>query len=671
MFGVQNANYQLLSTDHHIPSALICENQRPTSLLCDNAFALISFAYMTKSRFLAPLLLAALVCAQGADSYQRPAPPHLDREGRRWAQHTLKRMSLEEKIGQMFMIRVLTEFMNTENPDYVKLRGQIERFHLGSVLLTVGTDGPMLLKSEPYEEAMLANALQRASKYPLIVAADFERGVSMRLNGVTVFPHAMAFGAAGKTGLTREFGRISAEESRAVGVEWNFFPVADVNSNPANPIINTRSFGEDPAQVSAMVTAYIEGARQGGMLTTVKHFPGHGDTATDSHLGVAAVSRTREQIEQMDLPPFRAAIRAGVDSVMTAHVSVPALEPSPEKVATTSPAIVTGLLRKEMAFRGIVATDAMEMGALTRLYPEGGTAASGRAAVDAVKAGNDMLLLPSDLEGAYNGLLRAVRSGEIPEKRIDESVLRILEAKAMTGLNRARLVDLTSMATVIARPESATMAQRVAEAAVTLVRENGRVLPLKIPQNHRTSGAAPAYSSVERPEGGLLCVIFTDDVRMENGRQFERALRARVPDVRVLMVDPRIAVGMAAEVDRAVAAAGKVIAAVYIIPTAGKAVKNGAETVNSVALAGTPSAVLQSLLEKAHEKTVVVAFGSPYIAAGYPQIENYLCAYSHVTVSELAVARALFAEIPIQGHLPVTIPGIAERGAGIQKAAQQ
>jgi beta-N-acetylhexosaminidase len=615
-------------------------------------------------------LFLALAFAH-AGSYQHPAPVRLDHDGERWAQRTLKRMSLEEKIGQMFMVRVLTEFMNVENPDYVRLRGQIARFHLGSVLMTVPVDGPLLIKSEPYEAAMLANSLQRASKYPLIVAADFERGVSMRLNGVTVFPHAMAFGAAGKASLAEQFGSIVAEESRAVGVEWNFFPVADVNSNPANPIINTRSFGEDPQQVSALLSAYIAGAKQAGMLTTVKHFPGHGDTGTDSHLGLAAVSRSREQIEQVDLPPFRAAIKAGVDSIMIAHVSVPALEPNPNKVATTSSAIVTGLLRKEMGFKGIVATDAMEMGALTRLYPEGGAAAAGHAAVDAVRAGNDMLLLPSDLEGAYNGLLRAVRSGGISEKRIDESVLKILRAKAMTGLNKAKLVNLETMATAIARPQSTELAQKVAESSITLVRENGHVLPLKIQRNHRTSGAAPAYESVEHAGSGLLCVIFTDDVRMENGRQLEHALRSRAPDVKVLMVDPRIAAGMAGEVDKAVAEATRVIAAVYIIPTAGKAVKtNGAEAANSVSLAGTPSAVLQSLLEKAHEKTVVVAFGSPYIAADYPQIENYVCAYSHVTVSEVAAVRALFGEIPFQGHLPVTIPGFAARGSGVQKAAQ-
>src|SRR5437764_9150994 len=272
------------------------------------------------------------------------------------------------------MVHVLTQFMDVQNPDYLKLHDQIARYHLGSILLTVPAEGPFLYKSGPYEAALLANQLQRDSKVPLIVAADFERGVSMRLNGVTVFPHAMAFGAAGKPELAEQFGKIVAQEARAVGVQWNFFPVADVNSNPANPIINTRAFGEDPAQVSSLVSAYIKGARQEGMLTTAKHFPGHGDTGTDSHLGLAAVNRTRVQLDQSDLLPFRSAISAGVDSIMVAHVTAPALEPDTGKVATTSEAIINGLLKQEVGFKGLVVTDALEMGALTRLYPQGGSA---------------------------------------------------------------------------------------------------------------------------------------------------------------------------------------------------------------------------------------------------------------------------------------------------------
>ena len=487
----------------------------------------------------------------------------------------------------------------------------------------------------------------------------------MRLNGVTVFPHAMAFGAAGKPEFAEQFGKIVAQESRAVGVQWNFFPVADVNSNPANPIINTRAFGEDPAQVSSLVSAYIKGARQEGMLTTAKHFPGHGDTGTDSHLGLAAVTRNREQIEQIDLVPFRSAIASGVDSVMVAHVTAPALEPDASKVATTSPAMINGLLKQELKFSGLVVTDAMEMGALTRLYPEGGPSASARAAVDAINAGNDMLLLPSDLDGAYNGLLKAVRSGQIPEKRIDDSVLKILKAKASVGLNKARLVDVNTMSSIIARPENLSLAQQVAEAAITLVRDNGRVLPLK---NSRTSGPAPAYGTVERQGIPLVCVIFSDDVRTDNGRQLERELRWRVPGARIIYIDPRIAVSMAPDIQNAVNAAEKVIVGVYMIPTAGRVAKREGDTaINSVSLPQTPSALLQAILESARDKTMVVAFGSPYIAADFPQIENYLCAYSNVPNSETAAAKAMFGEIPIRGRLPVTIPGFGQRGAVIQK----
>jgi beta-N-acetylhexosaminidase len=616
------------------------------------------------------LLLGALAVLCGsllAEDFQHPARVKLDHDGDRWAQRTLKKLSLEEKIGQMFMVRVQAQFLDLRNPDYVRLRDQIVKYHLGSVLLTVPAEGPFLYKTEPYEAAMLVNQLQRDSKLPLIVAADFERGLSMRLNGVTIFPHAMAFGAAGKAELAERFGKIVAREARAVGVEWNFFPVADVNSNPANPIINTRAFGEDPEQVAALEVAYIRGARQEGMLTTAKHFPGHGDTGSDSHLGLAAVNRTRDQIEQVDLPPFRSAISAGVDSIMVAHVTAPALEPDSGKVATTSAAIIGGLLKEELGFKGLVVTDAMEMGALTRLYPQGGSAASGQAAVDAVKAGNDMLLLPSDLEGAYQGLLGAVRSGAISESRINESVLKVLRAKASIGLHKARLVDLNTMSAVVARPESLALAQQVAASALTLVRENGHVLPLK---NHRTSGASSAYESIEHQGYPLLCIILTDDVRTENGRQLERELRRRVPDVHILYIDPRFASAMAAEVKNAVSSAEKVLVAVYVVPTAGKAVKQEAgNTVNSVSLAQTPATVLQSVLDVGKEKTVVVAFGSPYIAEDFPQIENYLCAYSNVSISEIAAVQALFGEIAIQGHLPVTIPGFGQRGAGIQKPA--
>src|SRR5437879_3803572 len=339
------------------------------------------------------------------EKYQEPGLLHLDRDGEGWAAEALNNLSLEEKVGQLFMIRLRAESVKLDGSKYLQLRDTIVKYHIGSCARSVRPEGPFLYGSHRYETVMLLNRLQEEAKLPLLIAADFERGVPARLFGTTVFPHAMAFGAAGNLAYAEEFGRITAQEARAIGVHWNLFPVADVNSNPANPIINTRAFGEDPAQVSSLVSAYIKGARQEGMLTTAKHFPGHGDTGTDSHLGLAAVTRNREQIEQIDLVPFRSAIASGVDSVMVAHVTAPALEPDASKVATTSPAMINGLLKQELKFSGLVVTDAMEMGALTRLYPEGGPSASARAAVDAINAGNDMLLLPSDLDGAYNGLL--------------------------------------------------------------------------------------------------------------------------------------------------------------------------------------------------------------------------------------------------------------------------
>jgi beta-N-acetylhexosaminidase len=624
---------------------------------------------MVQKLVLAGLCLLALFSPAIAGDFQRPAPVHLDHDGEKWAQKTLKKLSLEEKVGQMFMIRLaMPQFVNLRNPDYLNWLDQIERYHLGSVLLTVPAEGPSLSKSEPYEAAMLINQLQRASKLPLLVAADYERGLSMRLNGTTIFPHSMAFGAAAKPGFAEQFGRIVAQESRAIGVQWNLMPIADVNSNPANPVINTRSFGEDPAQVSSLVTAYIRGARSSGLLTAAKHFPGHGDTGTDSHLGLAAVNRTREQINQIDLPPFRAAIAAGTDAVMVAHITAPVLEPDPSRVATNSPAIVTGILKQQLGFTGLVITDAMDMGGLTSVYPEGGSAAARHAAIDTVRAGNDMLLLFTDLDGAYKGLLNAVRSGEIPEKRIDESVLKILRAKASVGLNKASQVDINKLSSVISSPENLAIAQQIADSAVTLVRDNGHMLPLR---SQRASASAPAYGVVQKEGSKLLCIIFTDDVRSDNGRQLQRELRARVPDARIIFVDPRIAAGSSPEIQSALNSAENVLAAIYLIPVPGRAVRTeGATGVNTISVPDATAALLQSILQAKREKTVVVSFGSPYFLSDFPQIENYVCAYSNALTSEVGAIKALFGEIPFRGRLPVTIPGIAQRGAGTDQLGQ-
>ena len=473
---------------------------------------------MPRRMALVLLLLFPFANAFPRDKYQPPGPIHLDRNAVKWAEKTLHRLSLEEKVGQVFMIWVRAQYLNVDSPEYLQLRNIMSQYHIGSFAMTVPYDPPFLYRTQPYEAAELLNRLQQDSKLPLLIAADFERGLTMRIHGATEFPHAMAFGAAGKPDYAEAFGRTTAQEARAIGVHWNFFPVADVNSNPANPIINTRSFGSDPQQVGDLVAAYIRGARANGMLTTAKHFPGHGDTATDSHLGVASVSADMSHLQSVELPPFRQAIAAGVDSVMVAHVTVPALEPDSNRVASTSPAIVSDLLKRQLGFQGLVITDALDMAGLTRLYASN----IGRAAVDAFKAGNDVLLIPADLDASYKALLEAVQSGEIPRERLDASVLKILKAKASLGLEKNRLVDIDKVSTVVGRPENLALGQRVAAEAITLVRDNGKILPLK--QSGTVASGLP-YQKLEEVHNRIVAVIFSDDVRTATGREFELQLK--------------------------------------------------------------------------------------------------------------------------------------------------
>ena len=614
------------------------------------------------SAFFFLIIIVAVLCPPSIakDKYQQPGAVHLDREGEKWAEKALRHMTLEEKIGQLFMIWVRAQFMNVDSPEYAQLRDTMNKYHVGSFCMTVRWEPPFLYRNQPYEAAVLLNRLQSDSKYPLMIAADFERGLTMRLYGATEFPHAMAFGAAGKESYAEEFGKITAHEARAIGVHWNFFPDADVNSNPANPIINTRSFGEDPEQVGNLAVAYIKGARSQGMLTTVKHFPGHGDTATDSHLSVAQVPGDAARLNAVELAPFRKAINAGVDSVMVAHVTVPALEPDPNLVATTSPAIVSGLLKTQLGFKGIVVTDALDMAGMTRLYASD----IGRAAVEAFKAGNDLLIIPPDIDSAYRSMLQAAKSGELSSAQVDASVLKILKAKATVGLNKARLVNLDAISKEVGKPENLARGQQIADDAVTLVRDNGKVLPLK--QTGTVTGGLP-YQKVEEVRNNLVVVILSEDVRSESGRTLERQVHARVPDANVLYVDPRVANGLSEDVMKAISEAQAVVAAVYVVPTAGRAVKGNGGLVNTVSLADASGALLESILGHAAEKTVVLAMGNPYVAADFPDIQNYLCTFSNASVSETSAVKALFGEMAIHGHLPVSIPGIAQRGSGIDR----
>jgi len=432
-----------------------------------------------------------------------------------------------------------------------------------------------------------------------------------------------------------------------------------VNSNPENPIINTRSFGEDPDAVGDLVAAFIRGSREHGMLTTVKHFPGHGDTGTDSHLGVARVEGNLAHIQSIELPPFKKAIDAGVDSVMVAHLAVPALEPDPNMVATISSKIIDGALKNQLGFKGVVVTDALEMRGLTSLYPPQQGSPTAKAAVDAVKAGNDVILWPTDLDGAFNGIIAAVKSGQIPESRIDESVKKILEMKASVGLDRNRLVDLDKVPYLVSKPEDMLFAQQVADQAVTLVRDNGRTLPLGKLQ-------APGLESETfrvsvQPTTEVVAIIISDSIHGDWGRNFENALKARRIDASVFSVDNTVAAAMSPEILGAVRQAGKVVVAAYVVPVPAKQVMVNGKLVNTVGLEQASGELLRQILDTAAAKTAVVALGNPYVAQNFPNVQTYICTYSNASSSELSAVKVLFGELQPQGKLPVTLPGIAQR----------
>jgi len=603
--------------------------------------------------------LALVLCLQLAapgfpQEKDKPASdrPISNSQNKDWAETALDGLTVEEKVGQLFMARLRVEYLQNRSAELWRLRTYIRKYHIGALAMSAPRSGRLLRHDHGLETVLLLNQLQRESKLPLLVAGDFEQGVlPARLFGTTVFPHAMAFGAAGNIAYAEAFGRITAQEGRALGVQWNLFPVADVNSNPANPIIGTRAFGADPKQVGDLVAAYIRGARAGGMLTTAKHFPGHGNTATDSHLAVPTVEEDLKTLYAVDLPPFRKAIEAGVDAIMTAHVRVPTLDPDPNHVATTSPVIVTDLLKKQLGFKGLVVADALDMAGLGRVYATN----PGRAAVDAVKAGIDVLTMPANLDASYRAVLDAVQTGEISQARLDASVLKILEAKSLLGLDKARLVETDAIPWTVGKPENAAMGQRISDDAVSLVRDNGKLLPLH-PAGSEAGAVVPAKHA--RRARHLLLIVLCDNVRAEDGRVLAHQIRVREPNAGVVFVDPREAPKLSEDVLKAVDYAPEIVVGVYIVPSAARSMKLGRVSKRPASLPDSTSELLDKILDRASERTVVLAMGSPYLSDDFPGIQNYICTFSNVTVSEISAAKALFGEIPFHGHVPVNLSSV-------------
>ncbi len=399
-------------------------------------------------------------------------------------QTTSKKMTLEDKVGQVLVSSFQSSFLSTDSEGFDALAKSVREYRVGGFHVFGASElaPPVLLNpaygtvtlGQPLEAASTLNRLQEMAGVPLLNTADFEAGVGFRIMGATAFPRLMAFGAARDDKLAFDAGRVTGEETRALGVHVNFAPVVDVNNNPRNPVINTRSFGEDPALVGRLASAYIRGLRSAGVMATLKHFPGHGDTDVDSHLGLPIIKHPRERLDAIELPPFRAGIAAGADAVMTAHIEMPAFDPTPATPTTLSEPIVSGVLRKELAFRGLIYTDSMGMQGVTKMH------GPGEAAVRAVLAGNDVVLHSPDEGAAFAGILEAVKSGRIPETRIDQSVDRILRAKARAGLHKSRTVALDAIPKIVGTRANQAVADTVSERSITLIKDAGNHVPLRI-----------------------------------------------------------------------------------------------------------------------------------------------------------------------------------------------
>lgn len=563
-------------------------------------------------------------------------------------------MLLTEKVGQMLQVQCYLTSANGTATDVSHLVEEMKRYHLGSLDFRIPLNGPNLVRAESAEVAETLNALQRASPIPLLIGADIERGLIARVSDAPDMPSVMAWGAAGDHRSVRLLGETTAEEARAIGIQWAFAPVVDVNNDPDNPIIGDRSFGDDPSQVGAMVAEYIEGAHTKGLLTTAKHFPGHGDTATDSHVAIMTLNQSLGHLKQIEFPPFEKAIAANVDAIMLAHARVPALDPDPSKIATTSKKMIEGTLRKDLGFRGLVVTDSMEMRGLTDLY-KGDPHPVGRAAVDAIKAGADIIMLPEHIGEAYDAILHAVQMGEIPESRIDESVQRILAMKERAGLFKNRFVDESKVKEVFSKKSSWDLAQQVADDSVTLVRDKGFALPL-----------VPAVSSKpDKPR--TVLVLLTDSRRSPLGTALEEEFKRRQPDAQIRHVyyDNRSTWETSDLLD-VVRGANSVVIAAFMTNLPGrKDMAAGGKVVDVVGLNGQTAELFRQMVTIAGSKAMIVSLGSPYLILHYPAIQNYICTFSISSTSERAAVKALFGEIQNKAKLPVSLPGVAARGFAI------
>ncbi len=588
---------------------------------------------------------SARVDASGADPAARKmlgaatpgAANALSSADQSWIESTLSTLTLRQKVAQLVMPWVGGDYAAVGSPEFEQVRRWVEDDQVGGLVLSIGM---------PLSYAAKLNELQIRAGIPLLIASDMENGPGMRLGGIyalptllpqgggTVFPPVMALGATRSEDLAYQLGKVLGTEARAIGVHIVFGPVLDVNSNPVNPIINTRSFGENPELVSGLARAYIRGAHSSGLMATGKHFPGHGDTDVDSHIDLPTIRADRSRMDSVDLPPFRGAITEGIDAMMTGHIAVVGIEGDTAGPATLSRGFMTGMLRNEMRFDGVLFTDAMTMGGIAKRY--GAT----EPLIMAVEAGADVLLMPRNVTTAIETVVGAVESGRLTQARIDSSVRRVLAAKARGGLRTGRLVDLNAVDNVVGVPAHTAVAETVAERSITLAQDRGNLVPLTGDTSKR-----------------VLSITYADESDLVAGRTFDAVTGERLRGITRSRVDARTSELEFVQLRTRVDSADLLMVSVYVSP------REYAATI------GTQQAFSQFLegLALSGKPIIVISFGSPYLLSAFPSVSSYVLAWGGAPVSQRAAALAVLGYRAIDGRLPISLPPVHSFGAGLSR----
>jgi len=568
-------------------------------------------------RRVAQHLIVVMLLATSSPAYAQFA---LTPAQQKWVDKTLAGMTLDEKIGQLMFPVASGKFTNLDSDDFQKIKENIEKYHVGGYHIEGYSGG------NPASGALLISRMQALAKIPLLITADFEGGAGFQFEGATRFPRGMAIGATGDPQYAYDAARFTAQEAKAIGVNVNFYPVVDVNDNPANPIINIRSFGENPQRVGEFGAAYVRGSQEAGVISTAKHFPGHGDTSVDSHLELPVITFDQARLDQIELPPFEAAMKSGVGAIMTAHIYLSQFEKTPGVPASLSRAITSDLLRQDLGFQGLVFTDALPMHAITSNF--GAT----QSPLMAIQAGADVALEPVDLPGAFAALQAAVKNGELTVERIDQSVRRLLAAKAWVGLNAPPKSSLDQIDSLVSSPAAQQKSQEIIEHALTLVKDEHSALPLHLSDDEQ-----------------VLLVNFVDASDQENpgyaGTTFRAEFMKRHPKTVYAWVSPSISASEAGLIRQLAGSYQTIVVECSIRIASYKGV---------IGLNDVQQNLLRGLTE--HKGTFVFAlFGSPYLLNYIPELPSYALAYEFYPGAETAMVRAIFGEIPFAGRLPVTV----------------